>query len=171
MAPKKSDADDVVDDIFTYEDSDDIVIDMSEVEEAKGFEVIPSGWYLADITDDSEREVGKEGGKIPYGTKGVQFTFTIAEGPYEGRKIWDGFWFHPSSYPYLKKLMAKSGRFDDVNARRSAGDIIDSLNGARLWIKVGIRKGKGEYEDSNNIREYKSEDERVGSTSASDMFG
>lgn len=169
---KKTGEDDVVDPIFTFDgNDDDVVIDMSEVEESKGFELLPTGWYLVDITDDNEREVKKEGGKIPFGTKGANITFTVAEGPFEGRKVWDGFWNHSSSFPYLKKLMAKSGKFTEgTNVKMTFSQIIEQLDGARLWAKVGIRKGTGEYEDQNQIKEYKAEDERSSSTSAADMF-
>jgi hypothetical protein len=155
-------------------DEDDFSIDMSDVEEVTN-ELIPPGWYYCRIDNHYDRANKSEGGKIPVGTPGVNFEFTVLDGPCKNRKVFAGFWFHSTSSPYLKTLMLKSGSFEDVNAKMPKSQLIDTLEGSELWVKVTIRKGQKKpdgsyYDDSNDIREYKSSSEKKVPT-LSDPFG
>jgi hypothetical protein len=175
---KNADTDLVEDGIFAdMADDDDFSIDMSDVEEATN-ELVPPGWYLAQIDNHYDQAVKKEGGKMPAGTPGVNFEFTIIDGPCKGRKVFSGFWFHTSSYPYLKTLMNKSGSFEGVDlSTLKKSDIIEGLLGSQIWIKINIRKGQPKndgssekYDDSNGIREYKSLDERSAPSGSGNPF-
>lgn len=141
---------------------DEFYLDLSEVEAAEGFPVVPRGWYKVRVTDDNEREIKNAGGKIPQGTKGISFTLTIVEGEHEDKKVFTNFWLHPISFPYLKAFMIKSGAFteDELNnPRLTAQFICEKLDGAEMWADVRVKQYQGS--DQNDVKGFKSLDERA----------
>ncbi|MEQ1675047.1 MAG: hypothetical protein ABL876_00015 [Chitinophagaceae bacterium] len=135
------------------EDSD--FLDFSDIEESAGFGAVPAGWYPMVVTGYRDITTVTPGGKLPVGTKGTQFEFTIDEGfPYAGRKVWNNYWHARQNLPMLKGLATISGQYttDQLNEGKHS---YESLRDGIMWGKVNmllaIRPARGNYNESNNV--------------------
>lgn len=141
--------------------SEEFFLDFSDVEAAEGFPVVPRGWYKVRVIDDNERVIQNAGGKLPQGTKGINFTMVIIEGEHTDKKVFSNFWLHPTSFPYLKAFMKKSGAFtqDQLASNRiSPREICETLEGAELWADVRVKKYMDN--DQNDVKGFKALDEK-----------
>lgn len=84
-------------------------VDFSGVD-SSGFDPIPSGTYVAKVTDGELRESGPNS-KNP-GSQYINWEFTIQEGEYQGRKQWLNTSLLPQALFGLKGLLAATGKFD-----------------------------------------------------------
>ncbi len=91
---------------------DDFTLDFSDVK-ATSFDAIPRGWYLCEITGASDSNPTKGGpdAKLPAGTLGTNWEFTVAEGEFENRKLWTNHWHHRSTLGFMKTLLIESGAY------------------------------------------------------------
>lgn len=78
------------------------VLDLSNAD-LKGFEIIPSGWKDAVAYELTDVEVENDTGKLPVGTPGINVQFKIDGGEYDGRYLWNRYWFAPKDYDPQKK--------------------------------------------------------------------
>ena len=118
-----------------------ISVDLTQYEAQEGFDLLPPGWYSAEIVD-SEIKEGKKG---PY----INWTFQIIGKP---NKIWTitslG---NEISLEILKTIATCCGH-------RNPNYIADTeeLHGKRCQIKVKIKTDEsGTYEPKNEISGYK----------------
>jgi hypothetical protein len=131
------------------------VLDMSDVQ--GGFDALPAGRYHVAVTDWDNAEVQNEG-KLPAGTPGINWEFTVQEGEYEGRKLWTNHWIHPKTLGFLKamlKNLSKDGEplysEEDLESDNFELDA-DEVVGAEAIAVVTVRAYQGE--DRNNIKRF-----------------
>lgn len=131
---------------------DDLTVDFTDVQ-GGDFDAIPSGKYHIAITDYSTTET-KNAGKLPVGTPGINWEFTVQEGPFENRKLWTNHWIHPNTLGFLKGMLKASGKFSDEELEgQLPKGWYDRAVGAELVAKVGTREYNGN--DVNDIKGFK----------------
>jgi hypothetical protein len=124
------------------------VIDLSEVPEGGGFEVVPRGMYpceLAEITFGNSQRSGN-----PMWTT----VWRVEEGhEYADRQFWYHVVLTPKQFPRVKQFLNRIGRSDLANRPFDPQDVADSgeLLGARANLRITIRKYEGE--DRNNVQQ------------------
>jgi hypothetical protein len=106
----------------------------------------------------------KGGAKLPTGTPGLTFEFTVQEGKYENRRVWNNFWIHPNTLGFLKTCLGATGEFTEEELEGDL-DLSDGdeefgrVIGLDLVITTKIRPAKGEYDERTEIKGYYPYDE------------
>lgn len=96
---------------------------------------LPRGEYVAHITDGQPHQARTTG------NAGYRLTFTIAEGPYRGRRLSYDIWFTEAAIPQAKRDLAKLGvPVDDYEALLHWLDTTRLSPGIRCSLKVTTRK-------------------------------
>lgn len=130
-------------------------LNLSGVEAFGGFDPIPGGNYHVKITDGSEVET-KNDGKLPAGTPGINWEFTVQDGEHAGRKVWTNQWIHPKTIGFLKGTLVATGRFTEEETEAEDFDLdIDKVIGADLYVRVAYRPATSEYDASNDVKSIK----------------
>lgn len=112
------------------------------------FELLPVGWYTAKITEASLGPNSKGTGDC------IKTRFDITGPSHQGRCV----------FTYLN-IKHQTPKTEEIG-RQQLGDIMraigaskitdtDQLIGGDLQIKIGVQKGTGQYEDSNNVKGFK----------------
>lgn len=126
-----------------------------EVEPSTGFDPIPVGDYLAIISNSEEKTTKAGDGSY------VKLEFTIIEGKYEGRKLWENLNLQNKSDEAVKIARATlSAICRALSILRPVADSIE-LHDQPLVIKVGLEKRKDTGDMQNRIKAYKSRSEGV----------
>ena len=131
--------------------------DATQVEPDQGVDVVPPGWYNVQM-DESEMKPTKDGtGSY------LAIRFSILDGQYANRKIFTNLNLKNQG-PNAQQTMEIAQR--QLSAICHAVGVLrpqdsSELHGKPLKIKVKIRKGTGEYSDSNDIQSYKNINEQV----------
>lgn len=114
-------------------------IDLSNVEEPKGFEKVPAGGYIVKITmaqDMPEYEL-------------LKLEFDIVEGKYAGffKKKYDdtGFWFGETAKSYKEKALPFFKQFVTAVEKSNPGYHWNSNEASLVGKTVGIVLGEKEY--------------------------
>lgn len=112
--------------------------------EKKEFDLIPKGVYLAKVTD---AKLDSSNGK-----DFIQYEFTITDGEYKNRRIWDRRYFTEKTIPYIKReFEAVLGTFP-----QNMGDIPAALCEiyalGTLEIYVTVSPAKDSYPARNQSR-------------------
>jgi hypothetical protein len=137
--------------------ADDMTVDFTGVEAMGGFVAIPAGWYLCAVTDYSDTET-KNPGKLPQGTPGTNWEFTVQNGDHENRKLWTNHWHHPKTFGFMKGFLVSLDNFTDEelegqfrlrDRQRAVGQLV--------LVKVAVRKYNGD--DVNDIKAFKNHNE------------
>ncbi len=145
------------------------VFNLGEVE-TPDYDLMPSGWrkfviskYNTEKSDGTPIQVNKDGGKLPQGTGGTNWEFTVIDDEnYDGRKVWETYWHHANTMGFWKSLYRAADAFTDEELE-SEIDILeerDRIVGCEFWGQVGIKKGSGGYDDQNTIKSFKKLSER-----------
>jgi len=92
--------------------------------------IMPEGWYTATI---SEAEEGVSQNGKPF----IQFMFTVANGPQQGRKIRDRVFFTREAMPIAKAKLTTIGYSTDQERQFQPGDFV----GRGVSIKVEHEQG------------------------------
>jgi hypothetical protein len=129
----------------------DFSIDFSDVT-GGDFDALPAGAYNVAVTDWSKTETKKEG-KIPEGTPGINWEFTVQDGDFENRKLWTNHWIHPKTLGFLKTFLVKSGAYTEEDVEGQLDIDPDRVLGSELVAVVTVRKYKGD--DRNDIKKFK----------------
>ena len=113
------------------------------------YELLPLGWYTAQISESSVVTLKSGNGQA------IKLTFDIISGDYRGRKVWAQLNVRHTNpkaetiaQQHLRELMESIGlaRFTDTV----------ELHNKPLQIKVKVRKDDtGQYEDQNEVTGYK----------------
>lgn len=120
-----------------------------EVEPSTGFDPIPVGDYVAIISNSEEKTTKAGDGSY------VKLEFTILEGKYEGRKLWENLNLNNRSEEVVKIARATlSSICRALSILRPVQDSIE-LHDQPLIIKVGVEKRKDTGEMQNRIKAYK----------------
>lgn len=141
----------------------DFSVDFSDVQ-GGDFDAIPAGVYNVAVTDWSRTETKNEG-KLPAGTPGINWEFTIQDGQYENRKLWINHWIHPNTLGFLKTFLEKTDRYTEEQLSASFDLDPDNVVGAELQAVVTVRQYKGD--DRNEIKKFRKAGENTSSASAS----
>lgn len=146
---------------------DTFVMNMDEVEDKTFGDIIPNGWYKAVVTNYSEeRHNGSEvivknaGGKLPQGTKGTEWMFTLVETPdakFDGWKLWTTYWHHGNTASFWKGLYKAAGV--EAVGKVDLLELRDEALGEELWIRVGSKTSPG-YDPQNVVKGLKHLSER-----------
>lgn len=133
-------------------------VNFSDAVERGNFDAF-RGKHHVKITGIEETETKNEG-KLPAGTPGLIFEFTVQEGPYENRKVWNNFWLAPSTLGFLKQCLKATGEFSDEDL---AGDfdVDENVIGLDLVIKTKIQGASGDYDERTVIAGYYPYDENA----------
>jgi hypothetical protein len=136
-----------------FDMGDDLRIDFTEVEDQKEFTNIPPSKQNVMVTDWDKGEVGASAKNA--GATKLTFEFTVQDGEYASRRIWDTFTLVENSLWKLKAFLAAIG--EDVSGSLSLTP--EEYLGRNLVIKLGIqpaRKGAdgSEYPARNNVKGY-----------------
>lgn len=118
-----------------------------EPQEARSFDLLPKGEYLAEVMDSTMKPTAK-GGEY------LELVVNILDGDYANRRIWD--------------------RLNLVNANETAADIArralsalchavgvlqvtesEELHGIPFVVCIGVERGKNGYDDKNKVTGYK----------------
>ena len=119
--------------------------DANEVEPAVGFETIPSGKYLAVITESEIKKTKKGTGKY------LEFTFQIIEGEYKGRNQWARLNIenpNPTAVQIAKGELSAICRAVGVMTPKDSVD----LHNLPLVITVGMKKREDTGEPTNVVK-------------------
>lgn len=127
----------------------------SEVAPSESYELLPPGVYTAMLTE-SDLKTSNAGGQY------FSLCFQITDEDFSGRKVWDNItWKHDN------EKAVNIGRAKMSSLCLAAGvenpEDSEELHDRPIMIKLGIKKGKDGYEDSNNIKEYSATETGIGS--------
>jgi hypothetical protein len=126
--------------------------DASRVEPLTAFDVLPSGWQNAYITDS-----GVEPTKDGTGQR-LKLELKIADGPYAGRKVFDGLNLqnsNPATVEIAYKTLSSICRAVGVMQLGSTSELHNKPLMIKLKTKAARTTADGkEYEASNEIRGY-----------------
>lgn len=119
-----------------------INLDFSNVT-GGNYEPMPAGDYVLEIEDIEER-VSKAGNEM------LNITFNVAEGEYEGRKIFEFYVLTENALWKLKNLLVALG----IDTEGQVDVSVDDLVGEMLIGNVVIQEQEG-YDPSNKIKTHK----------------
>lgn len=152
----------------------ELKIDFTGVEGQKAFEPIPSGKYIATVTDYREGVVSDKGSAKPenVGKPTVSWMLTVdstlageptvlnkrtsVETKVEGRTVWENMVITENSFWRLKAFLEACGFDVEGEIDFDPDEVLNS----QLVIKVGISKGGKdretgeEYDDKNVVRSF-----------------
>lgn len=121
----------------------------------RGFDPIDAGSYDAVVHEAKGTKTTNPDGNLPEGTDGIRVTFKVQGGEFDGRNIWNTYWFPPAEYDAEKrnKMLGMFARFlmaigypqKEVTSGKFKFDADDAI-GRPCRITVGI---KGDF---NTIR-------------------
>lgn len=143
----------------------ELSIDFTDVEGAGGFTPLPNGRYLLQVTDWELTET-KNPGKLPVGTPGIKWEFTVIDGEYENRKLWTNHWIAATTLPFLKGFLAATGVFTEQELNSQLGSLTEVAErvleaGAKVCAKVGRQRNNDDY---NEIRAFMPADQYKGAS-------
>lgn len=126
-------------------------VNFSEAGEEKSFEPAPRGTYVLIVTDGEVRESGPQSKKP--GAEMINWELTIAEGDYEGRKVWTNTMCEGKGVFFLKQLLSATGKFEiDDDLDFEISDVIGSKVRATLGVKP---KYNDPDEMENEVKKFK----------------
>lgn len=135
-----------------FDMGDDLRIDFTEVEDQKEFTNIPPSKQNVMVTDWDKGEVGEKAKNA--GATKLTFEFTVQDGEYASRRIWDTFTLVENSLWKLKAFLSAIG--EDVSGSLSLAP--EDYVGRKLVVKLGIQPARktadGEYPARNNVKGY-----------------
>jgi len=116
---------------------------------AVGFEPMPSGVYMAEVTDVDERTAGPDA-KNP-GSTYLSVEFTIHDDEYEGRKQWTNVSLTEKALPMLKGFLVGVGYDEsEVNAMTELDP--DDWEGRQCRIVVSEGRNPKTKEKNNSVK-------------------
>lgn len=117
--------------------------------EVRTFELIPAGWYAAQMVD-SKHEAAKSGNG-----EYLKLEFDLLDAPYANRKIWLNLNLWHANEEAVR--IANQQRLELLQALgKPNAQTTEELHAIPVMIKVGIREDKsGKYEPQNIIKGFK----------------
>lgn len=112
-----------------------------------GFDLLPAGDYVVTL-DRTEKKQTKNGKQY------LEFAFSVIDGQYKNRKLWERFFIYepekPGSLVYAKRMIAQMLRALGKDSMTDTSE----LEGRNFLIHVKVDKN-AEYGDRNVIQSYK----------------
>lgn len=122
---------------------------VTDDEADAGFELIPAGTICTVVIKDSDIKTTSRGdGEY------IKITMEIMDdGKYHGAKLWHNF---NVVNPNEKAVQIGRGQLKRLNQILGIAELQDTteLHGQPFRVQVGIQKGTGGYDDSNNIKKF-----------------
>jgi hypothetical protein len=115
------------------------------------FDVLPVGEYVVVVSETDMKDASTGKGRY------LQIVFTVIDGEYKGRKIWDRLNIDNESttaQEIAQRALSSICRAVKVMHPQDS----DELKDIPLIIVVGIRPAKGDYQASNVVKGYKNAD-------------
>jgi hypothetical protein len=124
-----------------------IDFDPNTVPNRPSFDPIPAGKYKVVITESEEKQTKKGDGSY------VQFTLTIIDGEYEGRKLWDRL---NLNNPNDQAVMRARGTLKQMAIACNVKSLKDTgqLHDIPMIAKIILKANKETGEQQNEIRGY-----------------
>lgn len=124
--------------------------DISSVEKrTNNYELLPLGWYTAQITNSEIRTFSSGNGQ------GLKLTFDIIDGEYRGRKVWTTLNVRHTD-PKTEKIAQQQLRDLCEAIGLARFENTTELHNKPLQIKVKVRKDDtGMYGDQNDVAAFK----------------
>ncbi len=122
-----------------------------------GFDLLPAGWYKAMVDESEMKPTKAEGGAY------LNCRFTIVEGPFTGRKLFCMLNLRNSNAQAVEIAQKQLSAIVHATLGPVQIEQSEQFHNIPMKIKVKIRKDKtGEYEDQNQITQWKNVNEPVG---------
>jgi hypothetical protein len=127
----------------------------NEVEPNSGFDPLPDGKYTAVITDSEMKSIKDNTGKY------LRLEFTITEGQYKGRKVWDNLCLE---HPKKQTVQIARGNLSAICRAVGVLEPQDSaqLHNLPLQITVRCKKREDNGDISNEVRGYAKKESNFG---------
>lgn len=124
--------------------------DFDKVKE--GFEPLPAGKYLVEVTDAEEKETSGDG-KTPKGTPMIAFELTVADADedWAGRKLWMNVVFGGKSLGMAKSTLRALGATDadfESGSEINAEDFI----GKQAYAMAAVGRNPKTEMPNNNVK-------------------
>lgn len=129
-----------------------LFFDADKVEPIGTFEPLPIGDYLVTVTKTSGPTPSKKNPDNKY----IQIEFTVIDGKYKNRVIFDFLNVVNSNEKAVEIAQRKLSAITRAVGMHQIKEDTDELKGKPLVLKLGIRKGSEGFDDQNDIKEYKS---------------
>lgn len=114
------------------------------------YELLPAGWYTAQVTDSEIKPLKSGNGQA------IKLTFDILSEAYRGRKVWAQLNVRHSN-PEAERIAQQQLRelCESIGLARFSDTV--ELHNKPVQIKIKIREDKtGQYEPQNDVTGYKS---------------
>jgi hypothetical protein len=115
------------------------------------FQLLPSGKYHCEITGMTMGET--KGGKAP-GTPMVSCEYTILDGKYENRKVWDNLVLSTEALWKTKALLMALGLTKEEIEDEDFEFDPEEYVGQELDVRVGKQKETADYDARNKVNGY-----------------
>lgn len=122
---------------------------MGDVKE--GFEPMPAGTYLAEVSDAEETQATGDG-KAPAGTPIIKLEFTIQEEEYEGRRAWVNLTFTEKAMGVVKGTLKGLGYTEEELADPDLEINAEDLVGRQAKVVLKIGTNPKTQEKNNSVR-------------------
>lgn len=110
------------------------------------FELLPAGWYTAQITESSIEPLRSGNGEA------LKLTFQILQDGYNGRKVWSRLNVKHTNAQTEKIAQQQLAELIDATGIGKIHRDTSELHMRPVQIRVKIRKDEtGQYEDSNDV--------------------
>ncbi len=135
---------------FDSGEEDNLLINLSEVE-GQSFELLPKGKYPV-VVEECEYQISKSSGKPMWSMR-----YSVTEGPFENRKLFQYISFSPKALPMSKANIAalapELAESEAFNPKQIAEE--GTMTGRTAMATVGIEKGQDGNDDRNTIKNLK----------------
>ena len=128
--------------------------DASQVSPSSGFDPLPAGKYLAEITDTTLKPTRKGDGKY------LEIEFTVMNGEFKGRKVWDRLCLHHPNMQTVEIAKSNLSAICHAVGVLKPNDSME-LHHRPLNITVKCRADKATDEIFNEIKGYAKPDSRM----------
>jgi hypothetical protein len=121
--------------------------DANQVDPAESRDPIPANWYRCVITASEEKPTKAQTGSY------LQLTLEVIEGDYQGRKVFDRLNLNnpnATAVEIAQRTLSSICRAVGVMTPRNSSDLHDKP----LMVKVSVKPADGQYQASNEVKEY-----------------
>lgn len=128
--------------------------DATQIDPTQSYDPLPAGEYRAIIVESEVGETKKKReGQAQEGTI-LKLTWEVIEGEFEGRRIFDNINLANDNQQAVEIGQRQLSGICHATGRLQVSDS-EQLHNIPCILKVKVRPAKGDFEASNDIKEYK----------------